>query len=46
MSSAMRAAIAMMVKAGLALPWVGRLLPPAIHRLGIANERPNAFTTP
>ena len=46
MTSAMRAAIAMMVSAGFAEPCVGSALPSPIHRFGTANDRPVASTTP
>lgn len=36
----------MMVRAGLAAPWVGRTLPSTMNRLGTPNTRWSASTTP
>src|SRR6266699_2068911 len=44
--SAARAATAMMVRAGLALPWVGSTLPSVMYRLGTAKLRQCRSTTP
>ena len=41
-----RAATAMIVSAGLALPWVGSALPSVMYRLGTANVRQLRSTTP
>src|SRR6202040_2952810 len=43
---AARAATAMMVRAGLALPWVGSTLPSVMYRLGTAKLRQVPSTTP
>src|SRR2546429_5121033 len=44
--SAARAARAMMVRAGLAEPWVGSTLPSVMYRFGTAKVRRSPSTTP